>query len=140
MERNELRGTSLVADPEFRCRSIRATCSRRMQVAGLVDAEARPTGQRDMGGEAPALVRDRLSFYLLLAEAADQGLYIVAHEVEFGGRCCLQFCRMEADFRGREARNQPATAGINRRKAEDIANKSTIRFGISAEDHNVRTG
>ena len=76
-----------------------------MQVAGLVDAKARPTGQCDMGGEAPALVRDRLSFYLLLAEAAEQCLYIVAHELELGRRRALRFSRMEGHFRGREAGN-----------------------------------
>jgi hypothetical protein len=47
---------------------------------------------------------------------------------------------MECGFSGRQGEDQPAVTGVDKFKAEDVAEKCAIRLGFFAVDDNVSAG
>ena len=53
---------------------------------------------------------------------------------------CLLINRMECDLGGREREDQPALAGIDGTKSQDLPTECAIRLGILAVEKDVSAG
>jgi hypothetical protein len=110
-------------------------------MARLVEAEAAAAGQDDAGEEAPALAGGRGAEDAARLEGADRGVEVVAHEVEAGvvpgGALRPGGRRVEGGLGGRQGEDQPAVAGIDGGKAQDVAEECAVGVRVLAVEDDV---
>src|SRR5688500_12985845 len=94
----------------------------------LVQPELSAARQRDVREFAPRLRTDLAARNALLYQACNLGVDVVAHQIQLV--MSLVFSRMHCHFAGRQRKDQPATPGINRLEAEDIAQKRPVGIGV----------
>ncbi len=106
---------------------------------GLVETEFCASGKSDGCDGTEASFRDRSAeFDAVALEVCDGGLDFVAHQVHLVVASLLR--RMNAEFGGRERKDEPAMAGIDRRKFENVAKEGADFFGVVAVDQGVGAG
>ena len=105
----------------------------------LVKAKFRAAGKRDGRCEAEACLGDWApEFYAPLFEIAHRGFHIVTNQVELAMTSLL--CRVDSQFGGRQGEDQPAVAGVDGGKFEDVAEKCADFFGVVGVENRVSTG
>jgi len=60
----------------------------------------------------------------------DRGLQVVTHQIQFVMRFFVFLCRMSGELSGRRGKDQPAVSGVDRLKAEYVAQKSADLVGL----------
>ena len=105
----------------------------------LVEPEFGAAGKRDGRCEAEACLGDWApEFYAPLFEIAHRGFHIVTNQVELAMTSLL--CRVDSQLGGRQGEDQPAVAGVDGGKFEDIAEKCADFFGVVGVENRVSTG
>src|SRR5271170_6944237 len=107
----------------------------------LIEADVASTGKTHLRNRTPAFFLNCRALHALTREGRYLSLQIVAHEIEFVG-ATIAIGRVECGLCRREGEDQPAVTGIDRPKAEDIAEECPVRLGVfavgnyvSARDH-----
>ncbi|MGH6936961.1 MAG: hypothetical protein ACRED2_12435 [Methylocella sp.] len=94
----------------------------------FIKTEIAAPRQADRGQEAPAFVSDGPACDTRFPEASDLILQIVTHEVKL--LLAVGLGRMAGQLGGRCRKDQPAAAGINRRKAWRVVEERAVRLGV----------
>jgi hypothetical protein len=103
----------------------------------LVESEVGSARDGEGGHKAPSLVADRSGeLNPLLLQLLDRSLDVVAHQIEL--MVAIRLRGMDRKLRWRELEDEPLASGVNRRKAEYIANECPGGFRIVREDDCVR--
>ena len=111
----------------------------------LVEADGAATRQADGRAGSPALLGDLGEADAAGAERAEDGLEVVAHEVEVGGkqaglggrRLRRVAQRVERGLGRRQAEDQPAAAGVDGGQLEDVAEEGSIGLRVGAVEEDV---
>jgi hypothetical protein len=103
-------------------------------VLRLVDAEFTAAGQGNTRAAAPILLRDRIGRDALLRHAGDEGVDIVADEVDLVEAVVA---RMDAELGRRQPEDQPAAARIDARDFEHVAQEGAVGRLVGGEDHHM---
>src|SRR5262245_30219050 len=101
----------------------------------LVETHLAPTWKLDFGNRTPSGFLHIRAADAFRGEGCHLGLQIFAHEVEFVyvislGRMKRRLCR-------RHREDQPAVAGVDGGKSEDIPKKGAISFRVLAVDDHM---
>src|SRR5262245_48671070 len=113
-------------------------------MVSLVHPDLPATGKCDVNKPSPRLLVDCGARYLLLLHRRHKCNDIVADQIELV--LPVRFSGMERNLRGWQTKDQPATANINVRKLQDIAEERAIGIriggiddGVCADDHGLGT-
>jgi hypothetical protein len=106
-------------------------------VLRLVEPDFAAAGEGDGGKSSPALFMDRAALDFARAQGLHRGLQVIAHEVEFV--LVVLFVWMERDLGRRERKNQPAVAGVDRSKFENVSKKPAVGLRVFAVDNDMST-
>jgi hypothetical protein len=101
----------------------------------LVHPDLPSTGKCDVNKPSPGLLMDCRAWYPLLLHRRQKRDDVVADQVELV--LPVRFSGMERNLRGWQSKNQPATAHINVRKLQDVAEECAIGDRIGGIDHGV---
>lgn len=105
----------------------------------LVQPELGSAWKRDGSHEAETGFGDwAAELYASGSEVGDCGFDVVAHQVELG--VSSLFGWMDAQLGGREGEDEPAVAGVNGGKFEDVAKEGADFFGVVGVEEGVRAG
>src|ERR1700720_3406744 len=105
----------------------------------LVEPELGAAGKRDRSHQAEARLGDwPAEFYTPLFEIGHRGFHIVTNQVELAMTSLL--CRVDSQFGWRQGEDQPAVAGVDGGKVEDIAEKCADFFGVVGVENRVSAG
>lgn len=99
------------------------------------------TGKRNGSNFPPTLFFHIRHIHALRFEFFQSLRDVITHEIEFVlavARRIIVAGIMKGGFKWRHGENQPAVAGINRRKLQYIAKERAIRFRVLAVDNDMR--
>jgi hypothetical protein len=105
-------------------------------VLGLVKADFAAAWQSHLGQRTPTLFLPLRTCNALLPQCCNFSGNIVTHQVEFV--MIVFFSGMNGRFGSRQREDQPAVAGIDIWKIQNVAKESPVRFGVLAVNDDVR--
>src|SRR5262245_40436979 len=113
-------------------------------MVGLVHPDLPSAGKCDLHKPSPRLLVDCRARYLLLLHRRHKRSDVVADQVELV--LPVRFSGVERNLRGWQTKDQPATANIDVREFQDVAEERAIGIriggiddGVCADDHGVGT-
>src|SRR6266851_1896371 len=104
----------------------------------LIEPDPRASWEGDRGQTAPANFLHWTTLHRLPLQRFHRRLQVVAHEVQLVQVALLG--RMKRGFRGRQRKNEPATACVHRWEFENIAKESTVAFRVLAVNDDMSSG
>jgi hypothetical protein len=108
-------------------------------VARLIEAELATAGELERGNQPEALVAHRrCELDSLGLELGDGRLDLVTHEIELVPT--TRVCGMGGQLGRGQGEDEPAAAGVDRGKAEDVAEEGAIGVGVATVDDGVSAG
>src|SRR5262249_28279851 len=111
-----------------RHRSSVRRCRRCQGMAWLIESEGAAARQAAPREEAPPFLADRSTSDAVAGEPRDFGLDVTAHEVELVFAIALG--RVDGDFGGRQRKDQPAAASIDRGKPKHVTDEGAGSPGV----------
>src|SRR6185312_10662123 len=90
----------------------------------------------DLGQESPPLIGDRPASDVPRRHLADEGLDVVAHQIELVVRVLVG--GMDGHLRRRQPEDEPPTTDVDVRQMKDVAQETAIRLWFRAVDDRMR--
>jgi hypothetical protein len=104
---------------------------------GLIKSNLPATGENDRCQTAPTLFFDCTAVHFLLLQPLHGGFQVVTQEVQLVRVIYVGGMKRNLGWRQRE--DEPAMAGVYRRKFENITKESAVAFRILAVNDDVGT-
>jgi hypothetical protein len=106
------------------------------RVFGLIEADDTASWQPNAGERTPSLFHHGRTVNALCPKRPNFSREIFAHEIELV--LVIHIRRMKSSFGWRQREDQPSMPGIDRCKAEHLAEKLPVRFGVLAVQNYMR--